>query len=184
MSYANTGEVILEPHVKNPRENIKVTLAHTGLKTKTGGRLKRIQDYIKDDHFLMTYGDGVSDVNVAELVKFHQKHGKIATLTGVYSPGRFGNLHLKGSSVEKFSEKTREEDHLINGGFYVFSRKIFDYIDGDDCSLEEGPLEKLSRQNQLMCYAHHQYWQCMDTMRDLELLNKLWQDRQAPWKIW
>ncbi len=184
MTYREGEGVALEPHVRGRGDQIKVTLVHTGLKTKTGGRLKRVQEYIDTDDFLMTYGDGVADVNIGELVQFHQKNKKIATLTGVYSPGRFGNLLLNGSRVEKFAEKTREEDHLINGGFYVFNRKVFDYLDGDGCSLEEEPLEKLSSQGELMCFSHHRFWQCMDTMRDLELLNRLWHDRQAPWKVW
>lgn len=184
LSYSGRGEITVEPHIQNESDRIKVTLAQTGLKTNTGGRLKRIQDYIKEDTFMLTYGDGIGDVNIKELVEFHQRHGKIATLTGVYSPGRFGNFHLKGNQVTQFAEKTREEDHLINGGFYVFNRKIFDLISGDKCALETEPLEALSKQGELMCYPHLKYWQCMDTMRDLEHLNKYWHDKKAPWKLW
>ena len=161
----------------------RVTIAYTGQDTMTGGRVKRLQKYlVDDDEFMMTYGDGVTDLNVNDLVAFHRRHGKIATLTGVFPPPRFGDLRLDGHRVTTFAEKTGKQGALVNGGFYVFDRKVFDYLDDDPgCVLEKAPLERLAQEGQLQAYKHAGFWQCMDSSRDYHHLNQLYAEGRAAW---
>jgi glucose-1-phosphate cytidylyltransferase len=163
----------------------KVTLAYTGQDTMTGGRIKRVADYLDGEDFMLTYGDGVADVNLRELLAFHRAHGKVATLTAVFPPPKFGDLKLAGDTVATFAEKQPGFGSHINGGFYVFKRKLLDYLENDtDCVLEKKPLESLARAGELMAFRHDGFWQCMDTTRDLEYLQKAWSSRNAPWKVW
>jgi glucose-1-phosphate cytidylyltransferase len=172
-------------HGTQPMFFPKVTLAYTGLETMTGGRLKRIADYLDGDEFMVTYGDGVTDLNINELLAFHRGHGKLATLTAVFPPPKFGDLKLDGYRVSDFSEKKHRHGSYVNGGFYVFNREVLRYLDNDTtCVLEKGPLERLAREGQLMAYQHNGFWQCMDTTRDMEFLNRAWAERNAPWKVW
>lgn len=169
----------------NNIEPWKVTLIDTGLNTMTGGRVKRVKDYIGDETFMLTYGDGVSDVNINALVKFHKSHGKIATLTSVQPGSRFGTLDIDiNENVNTFKEKSKNDGSWINGGFMVLNIDIMDYIAGDSTILEQEPLETIATKGQLKAFRHHGFWQCMDTMRDKELLEKLWRNGQAPWKVW
>ena len=162
-----------------------VTLADTGAAAMTGARVKRIERYVGDeDMFMLTYGDGVADIDLAKLVAFHRRHGRIATVTGVRPPSRFGELLTSGSRVVEFSEKPSISQGYINGGFFVFNRAVFTYLSDDDtCVLERDPLERLAKDHQLEMYAHDGYWQCMDTPRDLQHLQEAW-ERGAPWKVW
>ncbi len=163
----------------------KVTLIDTGLNTMTGGRIKRVKDYIGNESFMMTYGDGVSDVNINKLVEYHKKHGKLATVTSVQPSGRFGALDLTESDeVLGFQEKPKGDGGWINGGFFVLQPEVLDFIDNDNTTFEREPLEKLAKNTQLKAYKHAGFWQPMDTIRDKELLEKLWQQNQAPWKVW
>ena len=163
----------------------KVTLVDTGDESMTGGRLARVQDYIKDEEaFCFTYGDGVSNLDIGELIKFHRQHGKLATLTAVAPPGRFGVLDIKNSMVTNFKEKPDGDGALINGGFFVLSPKVLQLIDNDKCVWEQGPLESLAKNQQIMAFTHHGFWQPMDTMRDKVYLEELWQTNNAPWKLW
>jgi glucose-1-phosphate cytidylyltransferase len=163
----------------------KVTLAYTGQDTMTGGRVKRIADYLDGDDFMLTYGDGVADINLDELLAFHKAHGKVATLSAVFPPPKFGDLKLAGNAVTTFAEKQPGLGNHINGGFYVFKRRLLDYLDNDStCVLEKQPMEQLTKEGELMAYRHDGFWQCMDTTRDLEMLQKLWSGRTAPWKVW
>jgi glucose-1-phosphate cytidylyltransferase len=173
-------------HVHNQRaEPWKVTLVDTGDTSMTGGRIKRIRDYVKDEKaFCLTYGDGVSDVNIAETVKFHTDHGKLATLTSTYPPGRFGSIELKGNQVNSFKEKPRGDGAVINGGFFVLSPKVIDLIENDQTVWEQYPLMKLAEQGDLMAYHHDGFWQPMDTLRDKVYLEELWGEGKAPWKTW
>lgn len=170
----------------NTAEPWKVTIVDTGINTMTGGRLNRIRNYLEQDEtFLVTYGDGVCDVDINELVRFHKGKHKIATLTAVQPGGRFGTLDIDESdSILKFKEKNKEDGGWINGGFMVLESDIFKYIDGDDTVLEMDPLQKLSAEGELTAYKHGGFWQCMDTMRDKALLEGLWNDNIAPWKLW
>jgi len=163
----------------------RVTLVNTGMHTATGGRVKRIQDYIGNETFMLTYGDGVSDINMAELVQYHQAHGRLVTLSAVQPKGRFGalDLHAEGQ-VAAFQEKPQGDGGWVNAGFMVLEPGFFDYIGGDSMSLESEPLEKAAQEGQLMAYKHSGFWQSMDTMRDKVLLDNLWDKRQAPWKLW
>lgn len=163
----------------------RVTLVDTGLETMTGGRLKRVERYI-DEHepFCMTYGDGVSDVNISELVAFHKAHGKKATLTATYPPGRFGALNIQGQSVKSFLEKPKGDGGMINGGFFVLSAEVLKLIDGDSCVWESKPLETLAAQGELAAFTHDGFWQPMDTLRDRTQLEELWASGRAPWKVW
>jgi glucose-1-phosphate cytidylyltransferase len=171
----------LENHT-NTTENWNITFADTGFKTLTGGRIKRIEKYIKEDNFLMTYGDGVSDVDITSLIKFHKSKGKIATLTGVHPGSKYGTVHTdKNNIVVKFEEKPILKD-LINGGYFVFKKEIFDYID-EDCMLEKGPFENLAAKRQIALFKHDGFWHCMDTYKDFQDLNAIWKTK-APWKIW
>ncbi|EKE02217.1 MAG: hypothetical protein ACD_20C00410G0003 [uncultured bacterium] len=164
--------------------NWSVTLADTGLKSLTATRIKRIEKYIDGDFFLATYGDAVADVNIDELIKFHKSTGKIATLTGITPPSKYGILEVEGDSIINFNEKPNTVDY-VNGGFFVFEREIFDLLRAfDDCMLEGSPLETLARQNQLAIYKHDGFWQCMDTYRDFEILNSMHDSGNTPWMIW
>lgn len=169
----------------NSVEPWKVTVVDTGLNTMTGGRIKRVKKYINNETFMVTYGDGVSNVNIGELLKFHEQHGKLMTLTGVQPEGRFGVMEFEdGSLVKEFREKRQEDSGWVNGGFLVCSPKVLDYIKDDNTMLEKEPMEQLAMERQLMCYKHHGFWQCMDTMRDKQKLETLWDNGNAPWKIW
>ena len=163
----------------------KVTVVDTGLNTMTGGRIKRIQKYVGDETFMMTYGDGVCDVDINELLKFHNEQGKIATLTAVMLDQQKGILDIdEDNSVRSFREKKNMDGAPINAGYMVLEPEIFDYIEGDDTVFERYPLEQLARENQLMSYMHKGYWQCMDTKREMEILEKLYSNGTAPWKKW
>lgn len=162
----------------------RVTLVDTGEKTMTGGRLRRVCDYLGDEDFCFTYGDGVSNVNITELITFHRKQKKLATLTGIQPPGRFGVLNLKGESVASFEEKPHGEGAWINGGFFVLSPKVIDMIAGDATVWEREPMERLAHDGQLSAYLHSGFWHAMDTLRDRNHLEELWQSGKAPWKVW
>jgi len=175
----------IEVHNNHNETEWRVTLTDTGDKALKGARLKRVEKYIDGEQFMMTYGDGVADINISALLDFHTSHGKLATLTGINPASRFGELKIKGDRIERFREKPKNGRGLINGGFYVFNRSIFDYLSpDDDCDLEIGPLEKIAQEGQLMVYKHKGFWACMDTYRDMEYLNKLWSDNKAEWKVW
>jgi glucose-1-phosphate cytidylyltransferase len=161
-----------------------VTLAETDAQTMTGGRVKRIQQYIDGDTFMLTYGDGVSDIDIEDLLRFHHEHGRIATVTAVHPTARFGELTLDGELAVSFGEKPQTQEGWVNGGFFVFNRKVFDYLGGDDCVLEREPLERLAAEGQLAAYRHTGYWQHMDTLRDMELLNSQWAGGSPPWAVW
>jgi glucose-1-phosphate cytidylyltransferase len=161
-----------------------VDLIDTGIDTQTGGRIKRLQPAIGNETFLLTWGDGVSDVNINDLIKFHRSHGKMATLTAVRPTARFGHIELDGCQVTEFSEKPQTREGWINGAFFVLEPEVFDYIDGDSSHFEKGPLERLAREGQLMAYQHTSFWQCMDTLREKKYLESLWQSGKAPWQIW
>ena len=172
-------------HNVHHEDDWEVTLADTGFNAMTGARIKRVEKYIDTDKFLLTYGDGVADMNVKKLVDFHDSHGKLATVTGVRPPSRFGELINEGDQVVEFGEKPQVGSSIINGGFFVFNRGVFNYLSGDDqCVLEREPLEKLAKDGELMVYQHMGFWQCMDTLRDVNLLNDHWGKGDAPWKIW
>ncbi len=163
----------------------KVTLVDTGEDTLTGGRLRRVADYIKDERaFCFTYGDGLSDVNISDAIHFHHQHGRLATVTAVQPPGRYGALERSGDQVTGFIEKPRGDGGLINGGFFVLSPKCLDLIEGDQTSWEGVPLTQLAKQNEMMAFEHRGFWQPMDTLRDKNLLEELWGSGNAPWKIW
>jgi glucose-1-phosphate cytidylyltransferase len=163
----------------------RVTLIDTGEETMTGGRLRRVAPHVKDEEaFCFTYGDGVSNVNIAELVTFHKAHRVKATLTATLPPGRFGALDMQGNKVRAFQEKPKGDGGMINGGFFVLSPSVLDLLDGDDCVWERGPLETLAERGELAAYQHHGFWQPMDTQRDKTHLEELWQSGQAPWKVW
>jgi glucose-1-phosphate cytidylyltransferase len=163
----------------------RVTLVDTGDDTLTGGRLKRVADYVKhDEAFCFTYGDGVSDVDIGALIAFHREHGRWATVTAVQPPGRYGALERQGDQVTGFVEKPRGDGGLINGGFFVLSPKCLDLIDGDSTSWEGRPLAQLTELGQMMAYEHQGFWQPMDTLRDKNHLESLWDSGQAPWKAW
>jgi glucose-1-phosphate cytidylyltransferase len=172
----------IEVHQKKT-EPWRVTLVDTGETTQTGGRLKRIADHIDED-FCMTYGDGVGSVNIGELIAFHRQHGKQATMTATQPPGRFGALQIDGHAVTSFLEKPTGDGGWINGGFFVLSPKTLDLIEGDETIWERGPLETLARNKQLQAYFHAGFWQPMDTLRDKNHLEDLWESGSAPWKVW
>jgi glucose-1-phosphate cytidylyltransferase len=167
-------------------EDWTVTLADTGLDSMTGARVKRVERYLGDgDLFLCTYGDGLADIDLGALVEFHRAHGKLATVTGVLPPGRFGRLALEGDAVRDFAEKPDDEGGRVNGGFFVFSRAFLDRLSDDAaCVLEREPLERLAAEDELRMYRHDQFWQCADTLRDIEFLRTLWTQDDAPWRVW
>jgi glucose-1-phosphate cytidylyltransferase len=166
------------------REDWTVHLADTGLETSTGGRLKRLKKLIGDRTFMMTYGDGVANINIKGLLDFHRKHGKLVTVTAVRPESRFGGLNIENDLVKKFKEKPQLGEGWINGGFFVMEPKVLDYIEGDGVLFEGKPLERISAEDQLAAYRHDGFWQPMDTLRDMKRLNDLWAAGAAPWKIW
>ena len=165
-------------------EDWVVHLIETGLPTLTGGRVKRLEPWLQDSTFMATYGDGVSNIDLARLLEFHRSHGRIATVTAVRPPARFGGLIFEGDMVVNFTEKPQIGEGWINGGFLVFEPKVFDYLKGDDSSLEADALERLAEDRQLVAYRHEGFWQCMDTKRDMHLLESLWRSDDTPWKVW
>lgn len=165
-------------------EDWTVHLVDTGLHTATGGRVKRLGHFVGRETFLMTYGDGVSNVDLTALLRFHREHGKLATVTAVRPPARFGGICCDGDQVMQFTEKPQAGEGWINGGFFVFEPEVLDYIAGDDVALELAPLENLAVDGQLMAYKHPDFWQCMDTLRDHRQLESLWASGNAPWKVW
>ena len=168
----------------NVLEPWKVTLVDTGLNTMTGGRIKRVREYLEEDTFMMTYGDGVSDVDINECIRFHEETGTMVTLTGVLPEGRFGVMDIDGSMIRSFREKSRDDMGWINGGFMVVEPGALEYIENDTMTWEREPLETLASRGQLSCYKHHGFWQCMDTLRDKEKLESLLASGKAPWKYW
>ncbi|MEG1836461.1 MAG: glucose-1-phosphate cytidylyltransferase [Synergistaceae bacterium] len=178
--FTNEGNMTIHSNVSEPW---RVTVVDTGLNTMTGGRIKRIKQHI-DDTFFLTYGDGVSDVNIAEELRFHKSHRKLVTMTAVQPEGRFGFMEILGDKITAFREKEKVDAGWINGGFMIMEPKAIDYIANDESILERAPLENIASDGELMCYKHHNFWQCMDTLRDKEKLEKLWHDGVAPWKVW
>ena len=180
--FRNNNEMIVHNNVAEPW---RVTLVDTGLNTQTGGRIKRVQDYIGNKTFMLTYGDGVSDVNIKELLDYHIVHNKLATLTAIQPGGRFGVLDINNlNHINSFVEKAKEDGGWINGGFMVLEPEILEYIKNDETIFEKDPLEKLATFGELQAYKHSGFWQCMDTQRDKLLLEELWEKGNAPWKKW
>lgn len=167
-----------------PRPDWNVNLIDTGMTTNTGGRIKRLAPYIGNSTFMLTWGDGLSDVNLNDLLDFHKSHGKLASLVAVRPPARFGHLELNGNEVTEFSEKSQTKEGWINGAFFVLEPEVMDYISGDDTQWEKEPLQQLAKDGQLMAYYHNSFWQCMDTLRDKRLLENLWKTHNAPWAKW
>ncbi len=176
-----TGAVM---KASNARPDWTVELIDTGLNTLTGGRVKRLRHVLGDEAFMLTWGDGVADIDIRALLDFHRAHGKLATVTAVHPPARYGALDIDGDKVVAFAEKPQLQQGWINGAFFVLEPGIFDYIDGDDTQWEKEPMEQLAREGQLMAYRHTAYWQCMDTLREKHILESLWETGAAPWKIW
>ncbi len=174
----SSGDIVV--HNSSPN-NWKVHLVDTGQDTQTGGRVKRLQEWVGNEPFMLTYGDGLSNVDIEQLVAFHKSHGKIATVTAVRPSARFGNLAIESTQVQTFAEKTQTNEGWINGGFFVFEPEVFDYISGDDMPLEKHPLEHLTRDRELHAYKHDGFWQSMDTVREVTLLRELWHKDKAPW---
>lgn len=180
--FSNSNKMQIHTNISEPW---KVTLIDTGLETMTGGRIKRVKDYLNGEPFMVTYGDGVGDVNIPELVKFHQSHGKLATISTYNYGQRFGVIEVnKDNYVEEFREKNNSDGNIINIGFMVFQPEVLDYIDGDATVLEKEPLMNLAKDKQLMSYRHNGFWHCMDTLRDKKKLEAFWADGKAPWKVW
>jgi len=181
--FTGHNEMVIHSNVAEPW---KVTLVDTGLNTMTGGRVKRIQDFVGDKPFMLTYGDGVCDVDIKKLVKFHKDNGKLATITAIQPGGRFGALDIDESdnTIREFVEKRKEDGGWINGGYMVLEPKIFDYIEGDATVFEKGPLESVATEGQLVAYKYDGFWQCMDTLRDKLYLDELLESGKAPWKVW
>lgn len=176
------GITIHSAHYKEPW---RVTLADTGLNSMTGARLKKIKPFIKTDNFMLTYGDGVANINIDRLMKFHMSHKKIATVSGVRPPSRFGELVTRGDQVIEFSEKPQIREGYINGGFFVLNKKVFNYLDNDEyCVFEKEPLEQLAKDSELRVYYHADYWHCMDTIRDMDILEQEWQTTNPRWRVW
>jgi glucose-1-phosphate cytidylyltransferase len=175
------GEVVL-----HDRHHLDwtVDLVDTGQGTATGGRIKRLKDWMGAGTFMLTWGDGVSDIDLDRLLAFHRSHGKLATMTAVRPPARFGHLEFDGDRVAKFDEKPQTSEGWINGAFFILEPGVFDYVEGDDTQWEKEPLERLAADGELMAYRHESFWQCMDTVRDKKLLEKLWAEGDAPWKTW
>lgn len=176
-----TGEVV--SHEEETTELV-VDLVETGLNTLTGGRIKRLRPWLGESTFMLTWGDGVSDVNLTELLAFHRSHGKLATLTAVRPPARYGHLEFVGDLVSSFTEKPQAAEGWINGAFFVLEPGVFDYIEGDQTMWEHEPLTRLSRDGQLVAYKHRSFWQCMDTLREKHILQTLWDSGNPPWKVW
>ena len=165
--------------------NWRIHLVDTGLHTQTGGRLKRLKNWVGvDETFMFTYGDGVADINLRALLEFHKSHGKLATVTTVHAPARFGRIAFKGNQVKQFHEKPQSAEGWINGGYFVLNSKVIDYVDGDETIWERIPIEKLSQEGQLMGFRHNGFWSCMDTLKEKNILEDLWSSGEAPWKVW
>lgn len=163
----------------------RVTLVDTGDDSMTGGRLRRVREHVKDEEFFFfTYGDGVGDIDITKSIEFHRAHGKLATMTATYPPGRFGALEINDGQVTHFLEKPQGDGGMINGGYFVLSPKVIDYVEGDDTIWEQEPLRRLAADGELMAYEHHGFWQPMDTLREKQLLNTLWDSGKAPWCVW
>lgn len=172
-------------HNNHDETDWNVTIVDTGHETQTGARIKRVEKYIDTDQFMVTYGDGVASIDIDQLVKFHNTHKKLGTITGVHPPSRFGELIVRDNQLVQFQEKPQVQEGLINGGYFVFQRKFLDYLhESEDCCLEKSPLEALTSEGNLMIYAHKAFWQCVDTYRELQLLIKLWESPSPPWKVW
>jgi len=169
---------------KAKAEPWRITLVETGAETLTGGRLERVLPYLGPENFCFTYGDGLADIDLRKLIEFHHEHGKLATVTAVRTPGRFGTLQINKSAVKCFEEKPVGGNGWINGGFFVLNPGCSKYLDGDNCSWEKAPLEKLASDNELMAYCHEGFWQPMDTLREKNHLDALWDSGEAPWKVW
>ncbi|MCK4320998.1 glucose-1-phosphate cytidylyltransferase [candidate division WOR-3 bacterium] len=181
----DVGKSNIEFHNDHVNNDWKVTLVDTGINTKKGGRIKRVEKYLDDDINLLTYGDGVADIDINELVKFHKNHDEIITITGVHPPSRFGELLEEDGIVKTFTEKPQTSQGLINGGFMVFDYDFLDYLTPDvDCDLEIGALKQLSHRGEVMVFKHKGKWECMDHERDVQHLNKLWEENKAFWKVW
>ena len=180
--FSNNNEMIIHNNIAEPW---RVTVVDTGLNTMTGGRIKRVKKYIGDETFMLTYGDGVSDVNIRDLLDFHEKHGKLATMTAIQPGGRFGTLDIGADkTIKRFAEKNKEDGGWINAGFMVLDPAVLDYIDGDSSTFERAPLEQLSIEGQLIAYQYDGFWQCMDTLRDKLYLEELIEKGNAPWMVW
>ncbi len=175
------GQVVA--HGEGP-DDWRVHLIDTGLQTNTGGRIKRLAPHLSDGTFMLTWGDGLSTVDLHELLAFHRSHGRLATITAVRPPARFGHIVLDGPQVSQFDEKPQLGEGWINGAFFVLEPRVFDYIENDDTAFEREPLENLAKDGELMAYRHHDFWQCMDTLRDKKRLEQLWDDGVAPWRVW
>lgn len=171
-------------HNKHDEQDFRVTLVDTGLETMTGGRVKRIQDHIRDDQFLVTYGDGVADVDITAALRFHNQHGRIATASTIRPTSRFGVVNINGDNAITAFEEKPKTDSWANAGYFIFDRKVFDYIDNDETILEKEPLERLAAEGQLMAYQHDGFFFAMDTYREYLALNELWNTGMAPWKVW
>jgi glucose-1-phosphate cytidylyltransferase len=183
INLGNRSNVIF--HNSHLEKDWNVTLVNTGAHTQTGARIKKIEEYIEGETFMVTYGDGVGDINIKDLLEFHRKNKSIGTLTGVHPSSRFGELLVKGKNIVEFNEKPLVSQGFINGGFFVFNKNIFRYLNDDEnCSLEHEPLSRLSSDGGLSVYKHNGFWQCMDTQRELDILNDFWKQGKAPWKIW
>lgn len=177
------GTKNIQIHGNHKENDWTVTLANTGEEAQTGARVKKVEKYIDTDSFMMTYGDGLADINIKELINFHNSHGKIGTMTAVHPPSRFGELTIKDDQVIEFTEKPQTKEGLINGGFFVFKKEFFNYLnEADNCILEQKPLEKLAADGELMIYNNNKFWQCVDTYRELEMLNEMWRNGNSPWK--
>lgn len=179
----NLGTGNVEVH-DGDKPDWTVELIDTGMQSQTGGRIKRLAPYMGDETFMLTWGDGVSDINLHDLINFHRSHGKLATLTTVRPSARYGHIEFEGERVAEFSEKPQTGEGWINGAFFVLEPGIFDYIEGDETQWEKEPLENLAKDGQLMAYRHMSFWQCMDTLREKHILEKYWRSGKAPWKIW
>ncbi len=179
------GQKNIKFHNAHDEVDWQVSLVNTGNKSLKGSRIKKIEEYIDSDLFMLTYGDGVANIDINKLLSFHKNHNRIGTTTGVRPMSRFGELQIKDSHVVSFTEKPQVSEGLINGGFFVFNKKIFNYLSKDEnCDFEKGSLEQLAKDDQLMVYEHVSQWECMDTLRDVQHLNKLWQENKAFWKVW
>lgn len=179
------GTKNIELHSNHSEGEWKITLADTGLNAMTGARVKKIEKFIDEDTFLLTYGDGVTDLDINKLFQYHKSHGKIGTVTGVHPPSQYGELTIHEDHVLSFSEKQKKQNNSINGGYFVFNRKIFRYLKDDDvCIFEREPLEKLASDGELKVFQHKGFWQCMDTSRDYKYLNEMWGKGNAPWMVW
>lgn len=176
-----TGEIVRHD---SATPDWSVDLVDTGLETLTGGRIKRLRPWVNNSTFMLTWGDGVSDVNLDKLLDFHRSHGKLATMTAVRPAARYGHLEFDGDKVTSFTEKPQTSEGWINGAFFVLEPDVFEYIDGDQTMWEHAPLERLAAEGQLVAFKHDSFWQCMDTLREKHLLEKLWQSGEAPWKTW